>query len=141
MAEFAAKVREAHDAFNNRDFERSATTLLSGSSTYIDHGTGETMNGPTEFIGWLERHLKMSSDIQIVDAEYFESVDLVVARFRGTGTQDGPMAFYPPSNKSFSFDVCEIYHLGTDGLVKEAHGYSDAFGVLMQLGHIEPPTG
>ncbi len=141
MTGFANRVRELHEGFNRRDFEQAASLVFGDSVPYINHGNGRTFTGAKEFMGWLNGTLTMSSDIRIVEARYVEVDDLVVAQFSSTGTQDGPFAFFPPSNKTFRVDVCEVYHLGADGNAVEAHQYSDGLGTLLQLGHIAPPDG
>ena len=131
-------LRKAHEAFNARDFD-TAMKLVAPTTKIIDHGRGQTMNSREEFRGWLDAFVAMSSDIKLVDARYIDGGDWVTAQFRGVGTQSGPMGAFPASNQSFSIDVCEVWHFNANGEVDEGHNYSDGLGLLIQLGHIQPP--
>lgn len=134
-----AALHAAHDAFSAQDFDRAAQ-LTAPATHFTDHGRGVTASSRTEFRAWLENLHVMSSDIRIVDAHYVDAGEWVTARFRAVGVQDGPMPpTFPPSNKPFSLDVCEVWHFGPDGLADEGHNYSDGLGLLMQLGHLQPP--
>lgn len=134
-------IRKAHQAFNRADFEE-AGKLAANNLMLIDHGRGATLNGRDEFIGWMQSFHAMSSDIRIIDAQYFSAGNTVTAQFRAVGTQDGSMDPLPfgASNKPYSLDVCEVWHFNADGQAIEGHNYSDGLGMLMQLGHMPLPA-
>lgn len=138
MASNVETLRAAHGAFNDRDFRGSAG-LLASDAEFTDHARGVTFKGPDEFVGWLEGFMTMSSDLKIVDATYIDAGDWVTARFRGVGTQDGPIEVFPASNMPYSLDICEVWHFNADGKADEGHNYSDGLGLMMQLGHIQAP--
>ncbi len=138
MASNVETLRAAHEAFNARDFKKSAG-LLADDAEFTDHGRGVTLHGPDAFVGWLEGFMEMSSDLRIVDARYIDGGDWVTAMFRGVGTQDGPIEMFPASGKPYRIDICETWHFGGDGRADEGHNYSDGLGLLMQLGHIPAP--
>jgi hypothetical protein len=131
-------LRRAHAAFSAHNFEE-AMKLVAPTCKVIDHGRGQVFKSRQEFRGWLEAFTAMSSDIKIVEARYIDGGDYVTAIFRGVGTQDGPMAGTPfgASGKPFSLDVCEVWHFNAAGQADEGHNYSDGFGLLMQLGHMQ----
>jgi hypothetical protein len=131
-------LRQAHEAFSRRNLDETIR-FVAPTAIVIDHGRNQTMNSREEFRGWLAGHLAMSSDIKIVEARYIDAGDWVTAQFRAVGIQDGPMATFPASHKPYSFDVCEVWRFNADGQAIEGHNYSDGLGLLMQLGHIQPP--
>jgi steroid delta-isomerase-like uncharacterized protein len=131
-------LRRAHEAFSKHNLEETMK-LVAPTTTVIDHGRGQTMKSREEFRSWLEAFVSMSSDIKIVEARYFDAGDWITAQFRAVGTQDGPMDRFPASNKSYSLDVCEVWHVNANGEADEGHNYSDGLGLLIQLGHIQPP--
>lgn len=131
-------LRRAHEAFSRHDLD-ATTSFLAPTVTMVDHGRGRTMKSKEEFRGWLAAFVAMSSDIELVEAHYIDAGDWVTARFRAVGTQDGPMEQWPASNKPYSLDVCEVWRFNANGQAIEAHNYSDGLGLLIQLGHIQPP--
>jgi steroid delta-isomerase-like uncharacterized protein len=133
-----ALLQRSHQAFSRGDL---ATTikLVAPNCVLTDHGRNITATGHDQFRGWLESFYAMSSDMNLVDAQYIDAGNTVVAQFRAVGTQDGPMDAFPPSHKPYSLDVCEIWHFNDKGEAIEGHNYSDGLGLLMQLGHIPMP--
>lgn len=134
-----ATLRAAHEAFSARDFDK-AVAMMPPTVKVVDHGRGMTMSTREEFRDWMVARGATSSDIKIVDAQYIDAGDWVTARFRAVGTQDGPMAPFPASNKPYSLDVCEVWHFDANGQADEGHNYSDGLGLLMQLGHLPAPA-
>lgn len=135
-----ATLRAAHEAFSAHDCARSAAIATGSSVRFVDHGRGIALSSREEFQGWLEGHVATSSDIRIVDAQYIDAGEWVIAQFRAVGVQDGPIpAGFPASHKPFSLDVCEVWHFGADGKTDEGHNYSDSLGYMMQLGHLSMP--
>ncbi len=128
-------LRKRHEQFNAKNLDE-AMKLVAENCKFVDHGRGLGMNSRAEFRGWMEGFFKTSSNIQLVDARYIDGGEYVTAQFRGVGTQDGPMGPFPPSNKQFSLDVCEVWRFNANGEAVEGHNYSDGLGLAMQLGHI-----
>jgi hypothetical protein len=52
---------------------------------------------------------------------------------------DGSIGPLPPTNRQVSHPFCEIYHFGADGKIIGGRAYFDMYGMLVQLGHAEPP--
>jgi hypothetical protein len=45
----------------------------------------------------------------------------------------------PATNRPIELPYCEIYHFNSDGKIIGGHAYFDMYGLLVQLGHAEPP--
>jgi steroid delta-isomerase-like uncharacterized protein len=131
-------LRAAHKAFSAGNLD-GAAQLVAPAATVTDHGRGQVMHSRAEFRGWMAAFFDMSSDMKLADVRYIDGGDWVIAQFRGTGTQTGPLLAFPATNKPFSLDVCEVWHFNADGLADEGHNYSDGLGLLMQLGHLPAP--
>lgn len=132
-------LKKAHQSFSVKDYNQ-AEKLVARKTKLVDHGRGQTMNTREEFRGWMEAFHAMSSDMKLVDARYIDAGEWVIAQFRAVGTQDGSMDPFPASHKPYSLDVCELWRFNSEGEAVEAHNYSDGLGLLMQLGHIQPPA-
>jgi hypothetical protein len=132
-------LRKAHEAFSAHDHER-ASRLASPRIDFTDHGRGQKLRSRQEFLAWLKAFEAIASDVRLVDARYIDGGDWVTAQFRAVGTQDGPMDKLPPSGKRFTLDVCEVWHFNAQGEADEGHNYSDAMGLMIQLGHLAPPS-
>ncbi len=139
MSSNVETLRAAHDAFSTNDLDRAAG-LVATDARVTDYGNNRSVGSREEFRGWMEGFHSMASDIRIVDATYHDGGDWVTARFRVVGTQDGPAGEFPASGRSFSLDVCEVWHFNADGNADEGYNYSDSLGLLMQLGHIGQPA-
>jgi hypothetical protein len=42
---------------------------------------------------------------------------MVVARFTGQGTNDGPLGPFPATGKEWTLPICELWHFDADGRV------------------------
>lgn len=129
----------AHEAMAGRD-PGPVTAKMRPDIVVHGHAAGQTFNSVEEFAEFLNVYYTMSSDIRLVDAEYIEAGDKVIAQFRAVGTQDGPFLHFPPSGRPFSLDVAEIWTFDADGHAIEGHNYTDLLGLLMQLGHVAAPA-
>ena len=133
------KLKHAHQAFRAGK-NGEAAKLVANKTKVVDHGRGLSSKSREAFHGWLDAFKKMSSNIKIINAQYIYAGDWVTARFQVEGTQDGPMDNFPASNKPFLLNVCEVWHFNANGEADEGHNYSDGLGLLIQLGHIQPPS-
>lgn len=132
------RLREAHQAFNERRHE-DAATVMGPDAVFTDHGNGITTRSHSEFVAWLSAFTAASSDIAIRDAVYIDGGDWVTATFQAEGVQDGPLASFPPTGKRFTLDVCEVWHFAGGGPADEGHSYSGVVPMLIQLGHLPAP--
>jgi hypothetical protein len=138
--QYVETLRMAHQEFNAKNYDR-AQNLVAAQTKLTDHGRNQVITTRAEFRGWMQNFHTMSSDLRIVDAQYIDAGEYVIAQFRAVGTQDGPMDPFPfpASGKPFSLDVCEIWRFSAEGQAVEGHNYSDGLGLLMQLGHLPAP--
>jgi predicted ester cyclase len=124
---------------------RSTTAPLAAEieSTYRrGHDTEVAHKGPQAFeTGYAKPWFDAFSDAEVTEAQYHDAGDTVVAEFVGRGTNDGSFGPLPPTNRQVSHPFCEIYHFGSDGKIIGGRAYLDMYGMLVQLGHAEPPPG
>lgn len=130
-------LRKAHEYFSRNNLDE-ASKLVTDKISFNDHGRGIKFNSRSEFKDWMGNFKKIASNMKLVNAKYIDSGEWVTAQFRAVGIQDGKLEQFPPSNKEFSLDVCEVWHFNSNGEADEGHNYSDGLGLLIQLGHIQP---
>ena len=132
-------LRSAHEAFSRHDLDGVIRGMRPDVVVY-GHAAGQRLPSADAFAQFLGMYYTMSSDIQIVDAEYVTAGNKVIAQFHAVGRQDGPFLGFPPSGRPFSLDVAEIWTFDDDGLAIEGHNYADTLGLLIQLGHMPVPA-
>jgi steroid delta-isomerase-like uncharacterized protein len=126
--------RAGHEAFNRRDFDAMVTEYAERIS-WIDQARGVTFRTPQEFKddflgGWIQA----SSDCQVTDARYTDAGEMVVARFTGRGTNDGPLGPFPATGKEWMLPICEMWRFDADDRVVGGEIYYDQVSLLTQLG-------
>jgi steroid delta-isomerase-like uncharacterized protein len=131
-------VQAEHKAFNARDWD-TIRGLLADDCVFVD-ATGVAHKGPDAFVNdYAKPWAQGFSDAKVTEGKYHDAGDTVVAEFVGTGVNDGPLAGMPATNRPLSLPFCEIYHFGSDGKVTGGTAYFDMYGMLVQLGHAQPP--
>ena len=131
-------VQAQHAAFNARDWD-AMRRLISQDCVFVD-GRGVAHKGPDAFVNdYAKPWADALSDGAVTEAKYYDAGDTVVAEFVGRGINDGPLGPLPPTNRHVELPYCEIYHYGSDGQVVGGHAYFDMYGMLVQLGHADPP--
>lgn len=65
--------------------------------------------------------------------------DLVAVWANYSGTQDGPLGPYPATGRSVDTDFAGFLRI-EDGLITEIYVVWDNLSMLVQLGHVEPPS-
>ena len=119
-------------AFNDRDFE-AAAAWVHDHLEFTDMAQGKTYIGPEAMIGQYQEWLDAFPDGHVEIKNVIEGSDgWVVVEFVVTGTNTGPFAGRPPSNKSVALHSCDVLHL-TDGKVDSGRGYFDASAVESQI--------
>jgi ketosteroid isomerase-like protein len=73
-------LRAAHDNWNRRDFAGVIRDTAEGF-VYTDTARGLNLDGRDKFREWTEAWAKAFSDARIVNPEYIDAGDIVVARF------------------------------------------------------------
>ncbi len=132
-------LRLAHEAFSRHDLAGIIQDMRPDVVVY-GHAAGQRLPSADAFAQFLGMYFTMSSDIQIVDAEYVTAGNKVIAQFRAVGSQDGPFLGFPAGGRPFSLDVAEIWTFDDEGYAIEGHNYADTLGLLIQLGHVPAPV-
>lgn len=78
-------------------------------------------------------------DLRMEAEDVLVSGDKVVARVRGTGTQQGEFMGMPATGKSVDVQLIDIIRFGDDGLAHEHWGVFDTLAMMQQLGAIPVP--
>ena len=130
-------LRAAHESWNKRDFAAVVSNTAKGLA-YTDHGRNITLNNREKFREWTEGWAKGFSDGRIVNPQYIDAGDIVVAQFTAEGTNDGPFGSMKPTGRKMSLPFCEICHFDKQGQIVSGGCYYDQYTLLTQLGHIQP---
>jgi hypothetical protein len=111
------------------------------SISWIDQARGITFRTPQEFNNhFLEGWIQASSDCQVTDARYTDVGEMVVARFTGRGTNDGPLGPFPASGKEWTLPISELWHFDGAGRVVGGEIYYDQVSLLTQLELLPEPS-
>ena len=78
-------------------------------------------------------------DLRMEVEDVLVSGEKVVARVRGTGTQQGEFMGVPATGKSVDVQLIDIIRFGDDGLAHEHWGVFDTLAMMQQLGAIPVP--
>lgn len=126
-----ACVRAVIDCDNGRD-ARGYRALLHPDYRAEVHGRVTATDADTETAA-LQAWWAAASDVHLAVDDLFASGELVTVRYRLLGTNDGPLAGRPPTGKPFVLHGCTILQV-VGGRVKQVWRYSDALGLMQQLG-------
>jgi predicted ester cyclase len=127
----AACVRAVIDCDNARD-ARGYRALLHSDYVASVHGRVTATDADTETAA-LQSWWAAASDGHLVIDDLFAAGELVTVRYRILGTNDGPLAGRPATGKRFELHGCTILQ-AQGGRVKRVWRYSDALGLMQQLG-------
>lgn len=131
--------RAAHDAFNERDWERMRS-LIAETIAYSDRPRGLELDSFDEFLGWLKEWTTGMSDARVNDPDYLGAGEHSVCRFNGRGTNDGPMRpAQATTGKRIDMAFCEILRV-QNGRVTSGEIFYDQLTMLTQLGLAEAPV-
>jgi steroid delta-isomerase-like uncharacterized protein len=131
-------VRAQHETFNNRDWDRMRN-LFASDCVFVD-ARGQRHEGPEGFIeGYSKGWANAFSGGKITEAKYHDAGNTVIAEFVGKGINDGPLGPMPASNREAAVPYCEVYEFDAQGKITGGRAYFDQFGLMVQLGHAEPP--
>jgi steroid delta-isomerase-like uncharacterized protein len=126
--------RAAHAAFNRRDFD-AVVRIMTDDCVYEDHARGASFTGPAGFKQFMQSWVSAFSNAEVTEARYIDGGDVVVAEFRGRGTNDGPLGPFPASGGRLDLLFCEIMRFDGQGRVVAGGIYYDQMTMLGQLGH------
>jgi len=77
-------------------------------------------------------------DARIVNPEYIDAGDTVVALFTVEGTNDGPLGSQARTGRTMTMAFCEIVRFDKQGRMVSGSCYYDQYTLLAQLGHVQP---
>ena len=129
--------RTSHENFNRRDFDAILKTM-SDNCSYMDHPRNQTLKGKNKFREFLDAWAKGFSDGRIVNPQYIDAGDTVIAQFTFEGTNDGSFMGMPATGRRISVPACEIARYDTSGRVISGGAYYDQYTIATQLGLIKP---
>lgn len=139
----AALARATHEAFNNRDFERT-DDLVTGDLEWTNAATGETFHGPE---GWKQFELGWANAFPDAATEItglYTGEDFAVIEFVGRGTHEGvlksPAGEIPATGRRIEVSFCEVYRI-RDGKLAGGAIYFDLVTMMAQLGLMPAPEG
>ena len=132
--------REAVEAFNKEDWDR--TTTLLGTSLYNEVGTGRRLRGEAEIVPALKGWRKAMPDVKGTVTNAFASGNKAVLEVTWEGTQtgplDGPGGTLPPSGKRQTTPAAWVFEFDGDK-IKESRQYFDMMSFMQQIGAIPQP--
>ncbi len=130
----ATTLRRIYDLINAHDIEALGAHL---AEDFTEHeelpGGSPTREGVLEF---FRMQIAAFPDMAMTVEDIVDGGDRVVARVRLTGTQRGPFAGMPPTDRSIDVQVIDIMRFGDDGLVHEHWGVVDTLAMMEQLGAV-----
>jgi predicted ester cyclase len=116
---------------NARD-ARGYRALLHADYCAQVHGRVTVTDAESE-VAALAAWWSAASDVHLEIDAIVAAGNLVTLRYHLRGTNDGPLAGRPASGKPFVLHGCTILEV-IDGRVKRVWRYSDALGLMQQLG-------
>lgn len=136
MTDNLTLVRDAYEAWNERDFDRQAAAMAP-DVTITMMGTGEVRQGIEAGrqygVSWAEAF----PDGQITLDTVAGDGDTVVVEFTGRGTHTGtlvtPMGSVPATGHSVTLHFCDVLTM-RDGKIARQNTYLDTGSMMAQLG-------
>jgi len=103
------------------------------------HDPSGPINGLEEYKQFFTTYRTAFPDIHFTIEDQLAEGEMVVTRWTGTGTQQGPLMGIPPSGKRVSITGITITRYVNDKAV-ESWGSYDTLGMLQQIGAIPMPS-
>src|SRR5438105_2553014 len=126
--------------FNHHDLEYLKEIL---ADDFVEHeewpGLSQDKAGALQ---WFEQGFASVPDMRMEIHHVIASDDRVCIHSTMSGTDEGGlMPGMPATGKSFEMGGIDIVRVRDDGKIAEHWGVGDVMGVMMQLGHVQPPPG
>jgi predicted ester cyclase len=128
--------RLIEEGFNQGNLAVADELVAPRAAEHQRGGGGDGPDGVRKTITFLRSAF---SDFSITIDEVVAVGDKVWARQRGGGTNDGTFFGHPPTGRRAFIDVIDVCRF-EDGMMVEHWGVPDQLGMLMQLGHVAPPS-
>lgn len=132
----AALVRDVHDAWNGRDFDRILAHTAEDCE-WVMMPTGQTFRGLDGMRQYASGWATAFPDGRVEDTSVIAGDNGGVIEFIGRGTHTGPLVSpageIPPTGRTLELPFCEVYRI-TNGKIVGGAIYFDMAGMLQQLG-------
>src|SRR3954452_3840808 len=136
MTDNITLVRDAYEAWNERDFDRQVEAMAP-DVTITMMGTGEVLAGREGGRQYGTTWADAFPDGQITLDTVAGDADTVVVEFTGRGTHTGTlvtsMGSIPPTGRSVTLHFCDVLKL-KEGKITSQHSYLDTGSLMAQLG-------
>ena len=125
------------EVFNGRKLEMIDNLV---TADYVYHGpAGQEIRGAEGLKQFLGMYFNAFPDVKVDIEDVFGEGDRVVSRVTGRGTHKGELMGIPPTGKEITVMViCTNRFQG--GKITEDWELIDLFGMMQQLGVIQPPA-
>lgn len=127
------------DAFNRRDLD-AAVKDYAEHVQLVDHPRGMTTKTRAEAKDWIAEWITAFPDSKLSTEEVIDAGDTVVVQLSFTGTNTGTFGPFPATGRRIAAEGCEIFRFDAKGLIVKDEVYYDQLGMLIQLGHAQPPA-
>lgn len=136
MPDVTAVTRALYDAFNDRDYDRSAA-LVTDDAEIIAIPTGEIQRGPDGMRAMMQGWATAFPDSRIEVTHLAVAGNAAVVEFTGRGTHTGPMetpaGTIPPTGRLVEVAFCDVLEY-REGRVASVRSYFDLATMMQQLG-------
>jgi steroid delta-isomerase-like uncharacterized protein len=126
------------EAWERRDWDAVAG-LVADDVRFADHPTGRTLDGRSQFLEWFESWAEACPD-STVSPTVLAAGDDAVVQGVWRGTNDGAFGPFPATGRRVELPFVNVAHGDGAGRIARGEAYYDQLGLLVQLGHMEPPA-
>jgi predicted ester cyclase len=126
------------NAINDRNYDMLDEVIAPDIVRHCQATPNLNIRSLNEFKEFLKEDLKTFPDSHINTEMLIAEGDLVAGYFTYSGTQEGAMGPFPPTNKKAELKYLGILRI-EDGKIAEMWVEWDNLAMLTQLGHFPPP--
>lgn len=126
------------DAINNKDYDILDNLIAPDIVRHCQATPNLNIRSLDEFKDFLKVDSKTFPDSHITTEILIAEGDMVAGYFTYSGTQEGAMGPFPPTNKKAELKYLGILRI-EDGKIAEMWVEWDNLAMLTQLGHFPPP--
>lgn len=134
-----AVVRRFFDAWNDADFEVIEEVVATDAAHHDPMDPPDLPSGPEGEKQLIQVYQAAFPDATIDVEDLLAEGNKVAVRWTATGTHEGEFMGIEPTGEEIEITGFEINHI-EDGQIIESWVLFDAFGLMQQLGVIEPPN-